>query len=88
MAYMAPQVINKKGYSWQIDWWSLGITAYELLYHKRPFDGRNAEKMRNSILKDSLKFPDDNTGPRCSDAAILALKGVSFAVFSPSSLVV
>ncbi|KIK10281.1 hypothetical protein K443DRAFT_670909 [Laccaria amethystina LaAM-08-1] len=75
MAYMAPQVINKKGYSWQIDWWSLGITAYELLYHKRPFDGRNAEKMRNSILKDPLKFPDDATGPRCSDAAILALKG-------------
>ena len=81
MAYMAPQVINKKGYSWQIDWWSLGITAYELLYHKRPFDGRNAEKMRNSILEDPLKFPDDATGPRCSDAAMSALNGVSSQSF-------
>ncbi|KAG5636758.1 hypothetical protein H0H81_006948 [Sphagnurus paluster] len=59
MAYMAPQVVGRKGYSWQIDWWSLGITAYELLFHKRPFDGRNAEKMTQSILKDPLKFPED-----------------------------
>ncbi|CAA7265535.1 unnamed protein product [Cyclocybe aegerita] len=74
MAYMAPQVVNKKGYSWQIDWWSLGITAYELLFHKRPFDGRNSEKMTQSIMKDSLQFPEDAT-TRCSDHGIMALKG-------------
>lgn len=77
MAYMAPQVVGKKGYSWQIDWWSLGVTAYELIFHKRPFDGRNADKMTNSILKDPLTFPDSAT-TRCSDAGILALKGVSY----------
>lgn len=76
MAYMAPQVIGRKGYSWQVDWWSLGITAYELLFHKRPFDGRNSERMTQSILKDTLKFPED-ASLRCSDAGIAALKGVS-----------
>ncbi|PPR00883.1 hypothetical protein CVT24_000368 [Panaeolus cyanescens] len=74
MAYMAPQVVGKKGYSWQIDWWSLGVTAYELIFHKRPFDGRSAEKMTQSILKDPLKFPED-VGKRCSDEGVMALKG-------------
>lgn len=75
MAYMAPEVVGRKGYNWTIDWWSLGITAYELLYHKRPFEGRNAEKMTYSILKDPLSFPDEDS-PRCSEAARSALRGV------------
>ncbi|KAF9055499.1 kinase-like protein [Hymenopellis radicata] len=72
MAYMAPQVVGKKGYSWEIDWWSLGITAYELLFHRRPFDGRNADRMTHSIVKDPLKFPEDSS---LSPAGIQALKG-------------
>ncbi|KAF5342359.1 hypothetical protein D9611_001757 [Ephemerocybe angulata] len=75
MAYMAPQVVSRKGYSWQIDWWSLGITAYELLFHHRPFDGRTAEKMTQSILKDPLKFPD-NASDRVSNEGIAALRGL------------
>ncbi|KAF8150615.1 kinase-like domain-containing protein [Crassisporium funariophilum] len=74
MAYMAPQVVSKKGYSWQIDWWSLGVTAFELIFHKRPFDGRNAEKMTHSILKDPLRFPDD-AAQRCSEQGMMALRG-------------
>jgi serine/threonine kinase 32 len=76
MAYMAPQVVGRKGYSWQIDWWSLGITAYELLFHSRPFDGRSSEKMTNSILKDPLRFPED-ADTRCSEVGLSALSGVS-----------
>lgn len=32
IAYMAPEVVTKKGYDKAIDWWSLGATAYELLF--------------------------------------------------------
>jgi len=75
MAYMGPEVVGKKGYTWCTDWWSLGITAYELLFHKRPFDGRSAEKMTQSILKDPLKFPEDALS-RCSKACINFLQGL------------
>ncbi|KJA22936.1 hypothetical protein HYPSUDRAFT_201752 [Hypholoma sublateritium FD-334 SS-4] len=75
MAYMAPQVVNKKGYSWHIDWWSLGVTAYELIFHKRPFDGRNSERMTQAILRDPLKFSED-APQRCSNEGIMALKGL------------
>lgn len=76
MAYMAPEVIGRKGYTWCVDWWSLGVTAYELLFKKRPFEGRSGERMKYSILKDPLKFPDD-AATRCSPEAIQVLQSVS-----------
>lgn len=75
MAYMAPEVIGRKGYTWCIDWWSLGVTAYELLFTNRPFDGRTAEKMRKSIMNDPLKFPDISY--KCSSQGINFIQGVS-----------
>ncbi|CDO74485.1 hypothetical protein BN946_scf184979.g40 [Trametes cinnabarina] len=65
MAYMAPEVIGRLGYSWCADWWSLGVVAWELLFHRRPFDGRSAEKMKNSILKDPVRFPS-SARDKCS----------------------
>lgn len=84
MAYMAPEVVGRKGYTWCVDWWSLGVVMWELLFHRRPFDGRTAEKMTNAILKDPLKFPssvNDICSPECQDF----VKGVSAArVVSPA----
>ncbi|OQV25936.1 Serine/threonine-protein kinase 32B [Hypsibius exemplaris] len=41
--YMAPEVYDCIveefiGYTFPVDWWSLGVTAYELLRGKRPYD--------------------------------------------------
>lgn len=73
MAYMAPEVIGRKGYTWCIDYWSLGITAYELLFKTRPFEGRTVEKMTSSICKEPLKFPED-ADEKCSPEGIHALR--------------
>lgn len=75
LAPAAPEVIGRKGYTWFVDWWSLGVTAYELIFRKRPFDGKSAEKMKQSIMTDSVKFPDDANN-LCSPAGIQALKSV------------
>lgn len=76
MAYMAPEVVGKQGYTWCVDWWSLGVVMWELLFHKRPFDGRTADKMTNSILNDPLKFPN-NANQLCSPECQDFLRGVS-----------
>jgi serine/threonine kinase 32 len=34
MAYMAPEVLQKKGYFASVDWWSLGVVLFELLFGK------------------------------------------------------
>jgi len=65
MAYMAPEVVDpqRPGYSWQVDWWSLGVCAFELLWHRRPFDGNSAEKMRDNILTHPIRKPSQRHGP-------------------------
>ncbi|KAK1233790.1 hypothetical protein PQX77_003033 [Marasmius sp. AFHP31] len=37
LPYMAPEILERKGYSWEVDWWSLGVTAYELMFRELPF---------------------------------------------------
>ena len=32
LAYISPEVLKKQGYSYSVDWWSLGIVLFELLY--------------------------------------------------------
>ena len=35
--YMAPEILTKKGYSFQVDWWALGTLAYEMVVGEAPF---------------------------------------------------
>ncbi|EJD07014.1 kinase-like protein [Fomitiporia mediterranea MF3/22] len=58
LAYMAPEVCGRKGYSWQADWWSLGVCAYELIFGRRPFEGRSSDSLTAAIVKDHLRFPE------------------------------
>jgi len=74
MAYMAPEILSKKGYTYTIDWWSLGVCAYELVFGKRPFRGRTNSDLTHSISKDTLRFPEDAES-KCSRAGIQAIRG-------------
>jgi serine/threonine kinase 32 len=58
MAYMAPEILAKKGYTSTIDWWSLGVVAFELLFGKRPFRGKTNSALTNAITRDEPRFPD------------------------------
>ncbi|KAM0788231.1 hypothetical protein ACM66B_001385 [Microbotryomycetes sp. NB124-2] len=59
MAYMAPEVLAKRGYFATVDWWSLGIVAYELLFGKRPYRGKTNSGLTQAILKDQIRFPEN-----------------------------
>ena len=56
-AYMAPEVIEKKKYSYSVDWWSLGIMMWELLTGKPPFESKNHRELYNEILVGRLEKP-------------------------------
>ncbi|XP_006462118.1 hypothetical protein AGABI2DRAFT_193418 [Agaricus bisporus var. bisporus H97] len=75
MAYMAPEILAKRGYSYQIDWWSLGVCAYELIFGRRPFRGRSNNDLTYSITKDPLKWPED-AEKKCTRAGMHVLKGL------------
>ncbi|GAN01721.1 Ser/Thr protein kinase [Mucor ambiguus] len=66
MPYVSPEMCNSEGfdsrhggvaYGAEVDWWSVGIILYELLYGERPFTGSDI-KIQMSLLnpKVSVQF--------------------------------
>ncbi|KAI9271316.1 kinase-like protein [Sporodiniella umbellata] len=58
MAYIAPEMLSKEGYSYSVDWWSLGVLLYELLYGKRPFRAKSSEELQKAILTQNVELPE------------------------------
>ncbi|KAJ5905819.1 Serine/threonine-protein kinase 32B [Penicillium subrubescens] len=56
LAYLAPEVYEGGGYYFEVDWWSLGVTFYECIYNKRPFEGRSQETLSENIKRAQPKY--------------------------------
>ncbi|KAJ5090153.1 Serine/threonine-protein kinase 32B [Penicillium argentinense] len=56
LAYLAPEVYEGSGYYFEVDWWSLGVTFYECIYNKRPFEGRSQDTLSENIKKAQPKY--------------------------------
>lgn len=54
--YIAPEVIRGKGHTSAVDWWTLGIFIYEMLFGTTPFKGKDRKKTFANILKKDVKF--------------------------------
>ena len=48
---LAPEIINKQEYSYEIDIWDLGVTFYQLMYFQFPFEGNDIKEVYDNILK-------------------------------------
>jgi len=57
--YLAPEVLENKGYGKDVDWWSLGILIYEMMIGRPPFYSDNVQEMYSKILNQVVKFPPD-----------------------------
>ncbi|CAJ0597677.1 unnamed protein product [Cylicocyclus nassatus] len=55
--YLAPEILLKKGYNAEVDWWSLGTLVYELISGSPPFCGINDEETFDLIKKGDLQIP-------------------------------
>ena len=57
--YMAPEVVQGKGYSFGVDIWALGVILYQMVCGKLPY-GENLNDpvdIYKEIVKTKLKFP-------------------------------
>ena len=59
--YIAPEVFGKKGYSQEIDWWSVGIIFYEMLIGYPPFFSDTPQLTCHKIchFKDYFNIPEE-----------------------------
>ncbi|KAJ5397786.1 hypothetical protein N7509_005899 [Penicillium cosmopolitanum] len=64
--YIAPEVIKGCGHTSAVDWWTLGILVYEMLYGTTPFKGKNRNATFASILRDEVGFPEGSGAQQTS----------------------
>lgn len=59
--YIAPEVLMKKGYGMECDWWSLGAIMYEMLVGYPPFYSQEPMSTCRKIVnwRTYLKFPEE-----------------------------
>ncbi|KAH8907045.1 Serine/threonine-protein kinase nrc-2 [Coniochaeta sp. PMI_546] len=65
--YIAPEVIKGSGHTSAVDWWTLGILIYEMLYGTTPFKGKNRNATFANILREDIPFPDHAGAPQVSN---------------------
>ncbi|ODV93474.1 hypothetical protein PACTADRAFT_52054 [Pachysolen tannophilus NRRL Y-2460] len=59
--YIAPEVIRGKGHTSAVDWWTLGIFIYEMLYGTTPFKGSTRNQTFANILKKEVAFSNNGS---------------------------
>ncbi|KAJ8660019.1 hypothetical protein O0I10_004246 [Lichtheimia ornata] len=55
--YLAPEIIQSKGYGKAADWWSLGILIFEMLAGYPPFYDEDHVKLYEKILHGRIRWP-------------------------------
>jgi len=56
--YIAPEVIRNSGHTSAVDWWTLGILIYEMIYATTPFKGRERTDTFNNIIGNPVHFKE------------------------------
>ncbi|OKL56302.1 Serine/threonine-protein kinase nrc-2 [Talaromyces atroroseus] len=65
--YIAPEVIQGCGHTSAVDWWTLGILIYEMLYGTTPFKGKNRTTTFSNILRNEVPFPEHGGAQQISN---------------------
>ena len=57
VAYMAPEVLGRKGYTASVDIWAMGVALVVMLTGRLPFEHEQEEKMVELICKGCYDLP-------------------------------
>ncbi|GER25555.1 protein kinase-like protein [Striga asiatica] len=55
--YLAPEVVRGEGHGSPVDWWTLGVFIYEMLYGRTPFRGSTNEETLSNVVSRCVGFP-------------------------------
>lgn len=59
--YLAPEIVSGEGHGSPVDWWTLGIFIFEMLYGYTPFRGHDHELTLANIVARALEFPKEQS---------------------------
>lgn len=81
--YIAPEVLLKKGYGIECDWWSVGVIMFEMLCGYPPFYDEDPVQTCHKIVryKEFLEFPDDiDISPEAEDLILRFLSDAKYRI--------
>ena len=64
--YIAPEVLTKKGHSYEVDIWSIGCILYTLLVGKPPFETQTLKETYKRIRANEYHVPS-RVGPHAKN---------------------
>lgn len=70
LGYVAPEVLQKKPYSYSVDLWSLGCIIYALVCSSLPFDSPDQKETISLTIDEELEFDSpqwETTSDECKD---------------------
>jgi len=62
--YLAPEVLCHQGYTYAVDWWSLGVVSYELILGPLPWQSRDHLELFKEILSAPISFGNSDAATR------------------------
>ncbi|KAI0092772.1 Pkinase-domain-containing protein [Irpex rosettiformis] len=72
--YIAPEVIQTSGHTSAVDWWTLGILIYEMIYATTPFKGVERNSTFHNIMNLTVRFRETpKVSSACKDVILRLL---------------
>eukprot|EP01029_Cantina_marsupialis_P005984 TRINITY_DN1650_c0_g1_i1.p1 TRINITY_DN1650_c0_g1~~TRINITY_DN1650_c0_g1_i1.p1 ORF type:complete len:869 (+),score=216.79 TRINITY_DN1650_c0_g1_i1:141-2747(+) len=67
--YLAPEIVNGKGYDSSVDWWAVGVLLFEMMAGYSPFSDPTENQMIvfKNILNAPIEFPEQISDPDAQD---------------------
>ena len=63
LAYLAPEMLERKGHGKSVDWYLIGVLLYEMLVGKTPYYSQIKEQLLENIQNADLYFPRELSNP-------------------------
>ena len=58
--YISPEIIKREPQNFVSDFFGLGVIVYELIFGKRPFEGKNKDEIAENILNKKIYLNEKN----------------------------
>lgn len=59
--YLAPEVLENNGHSYEVDYWSIGVILYTMLNGRPPFESQEVKQTYKKIRAGAFSFPEHIT---------------------------
>eukprot|EP01155_Anaeramoeba_flamelloides_P018078 Anaeramoba_flamelloidesa569090_7.p1 GENE.a569090_7~~a569090_7.p1 ORF type:complete len:235 (+),score=62.30 a569090_7:3-707(+) len=56
--YLCPEILLGQGHSFEADWWSFGVIAFQMSLGYTPFGGSSLQEIWSNILRLDIEYPD------------------------------